>query len=237
MLRLVSAADDGDPVRTRLPRDRVAADVAHSGLVEQLVTARLVAVDGDTLQIAHEALVRVWPRLRGWLDDDVEGQRLLRHLAGAADAWDAMSRPDSELYRGMRLSRTLEWRDRVDAGPERHRDRVPRRLRRPRCRQNSAPPRRRPPGNAGPGDGCAVRWPGWASSWCSPWSRASSPYAPRTRRRRTGGAARRRPGWLRPGGPRHRQRDRRTRPPDCSSRSRHSPSMTPRRPGISCPRC
>ncbi|MGZ6764698.1 MAG: nSTAND1 domain-containing NTPase [Nocardioidaceae bacterium] len=113
MLRLVSAADDGDPVRTRLPRDRVAADVAHSGLVEQLVGARLVAVDGDTLQIAHEALVRVWPRLRGWLDDDVEGQRLLRHLAGAANAWHAMGRPESELYRGARLSRTLEWRDRA----------------------------------------------------------------------------------------------------------------------------
>ena len=113
MLRLVSAADDGDPVRTRLPRDKVAADVTHSGLVEQLVTSRLVAIDGDTLQIAHEALVRVWPRLRGWLDDDVEGQRLFRHLAGAADAWEAMSRAESELYRGMRLSRTVEWRDRA----------------------------------------------------------------------------------------------------------------------------
>jgi len=125
MLRLVSAADDGDPVRTRLQRDKVATDVTHSGLVELLVTARLVAVDGDTLQIAHEALVRVWPRLRGWLDDDVDGQRLFRHLAGAADAWDAMGRPDSELYRGMRLSRTLEWRDR--ATPDLN-DRIPRRL-------------------------------------------------------------------------------------------------------------
>jgi DNA-binding SARP family transcriptional activator/WD40 repeat protein len=115
MLRMVWAADDGDPVRTKLARDKVAADVAHSGLIEQLVTARLVAVDGDTLQISHEALVRVWPRLRGWLDDDAEGQRLLRHLSGAADAWDAMSRPDSELYRGMRLSRTLEWCDRGTA--------------------------------------------------------------------------------------------------------------------------
>jgi len=113
MLRLVSSADDGDPVRTRLQRDRVAADVAGSGLVEQLVEARLVAVDGDTLQIAHEALVRVWPRLRGWLEDDVEGQRLFRHLAGAADAWNAMGRPDSELYRGTRLSRTLDWRERT----------------------------------------------------------------------------------------------------------------------------
>ena len=58
--------------------------------------------------------MRVWPRLRGWLDDDVDGQRLFRHLAGAADAWDAMGRPDSELYRGARLARTVEWRDRAD---------------------------------------------------------------------------------------------------------------------------
>ena len=92
----------------------MAADDEHQRLVEQLVDARLVSIDGDTVQIAHEALVRVWPRLRGWLDDDVEGQRLFRHLAGAADAWDAMGRPESELYRGARLARTLEWRDRAD---------------------------------------------------------------------------------------------------------------------------
>ena len=104
--------EDGDPVRTRLPRAKSRA-TGHAGLVEQLVGARLVTVDGESVQIAHEALVRVWPRLRGWLDDDVDGQRLFRHLAGAADAWDAMGRPDSELYRGIRLSRALEWRDRA----------------------------------------------------------------------------------------------------------------------------
>jgi WD40 repeat protein len=76
--------------------------------------ARLVAVDGDTLQIAHEALVRVWPRLRGWLDDDVEGQRTLQHLTAAADAWDRMGRPDSELYRGARLTRAVDWRARTE---------------------------------------------------------------------------------------------------------------------------
>lgn len=113
LLRLVMPTEDGDPVRARVPRSKVAADDEHQRLVEQLVNARLVSIDGDTLQIAHEALVRVWPRLRGWLDDDVDGQRLLRHLAGAADAWDAMGRPQSELYRGARLVRTLEWRDRT----------------------------------------------------------------------------------------------------------------------------
>jgi DNA-binding SARP family transcriptional activator/WD40 repeat protein len=113
LLRLVMPNEDGDAVRARVPRAKVAVDEAHVRLVEQLVDARLVSIDGDTVQIAHEALFRVWPRLRGWLDDDVEGQRLFRHLAGAADAWDAMDRPESELYRGMRLTRTLEWRDRA----------------------------------------------------------------------------------------------------------------------------
>lgn len=112
MLRLVMPTEGGDPVRARVPRAKVAGD-PHSELVEHLVDARLVSVDGDTVQIAHEALVRGWPRLRGWLDDDLDGQRLFRHIAGAADAWDAMGRPDSELYRGARLSRVLEWRDRA----------------------------------------------------------------------------------------------------------------------------
>jgi WD40 repeat protein len=48
--------------------------------------------------------------LRAWLDEDVEGQLMLRHLAVAADTWDGMGRPSSELYRGVRLDRALEWR-------------------------------------------------------------------------------------------------------------------------------
>lgn len=114
LLRLVMPSDDGAPVRARVPRSKVAADDEHQRLVEQLVKARLVSIDGDSVQIAHEALVRVWPRLRDWLDDDVDGQRLFRHLTGAADAWDAMGRPESELYRGARLARIAEWRDRAD---------------------------------------------------------------------------------------------------------------------------
>ena len=113
LLRLVMPTADGDPVRARVSRARLAVDERHQVLLEQLVSARLVSIDDDTVQIAHEALVRAWPRLRAWLDDDVEGQRLFRHLAGAADAWDAMGRPEGELYRGTRLARTIEWRDRT----------------------------------------------------------------------------------------------------------------------------
>ena len=156
--------EDGDPVRTRVPRDKVAVDDEHVRLVEQLVDARLVTVDGDSVQIAHEALVRVWPRLRGWLDDDVDGQRLFRHLAGAADAWDAMGRPDSELYRGARLSPHPGVAGPRPARPQRHRDGLPRGLGGARRRSPRCPRRRGSGASAGSTAGCAARWPA-SPSW------------------------------------------------------------------------
>jgi WD40 repeat protein len=109
VLRLVSPGTDGEAVRTRVARRLVASDADHARLIELLIDARLVTSDEGVLEITHEALARAWPRLRGWLDDDVEGQRTRHHLSGAADAWDRLGRPDSELYRGVRLTRALEW--------------------------------------------------------------------------------------------------------------------------------
>jgi WD40 repeat protein/DNA-binding SARP family transcriptional activator/energy-coupling factor transporter ATP-binding protein EcfA2 len=110
LLRLVTPSPEGDPVRSRVPRRVVASDPAHEQVIEELVAARLVTSDEDNVELAHEALARAWPRLREWLADDVEGQRIWRHLAAAADAWETMGRPDSELYRGVRLARAMEWR-------------------------------------------------------------------------------------------------------------------------------
>ena len=114
LLRLVSPTPEGEPVRSRVPRRTVTTDVEHEHLLELLVTARLVTSDDATVELAHESLVQAWPRLRSWLDDDVEGQRVMRHLALTADGWDNMGRPDSELYRGARLAQALDWRARVD---------------------------------------------------------------------------------------------------------------------------
>jgi WD40 repeat protein/DNA-binding SARP family transcriptional activator len=116
LLRLVAPAPDGEPLRNAVPRRTLAADADHERLIELLVAARLVTSDDGVVELAHEALARAWPRLRGWLDDDVEGQRMLRHLTGAADAWDVMGRPDAELYRGARLTRALEWQARSASG-------------------------------------------------------------------------------------------------------------------------
>ena len=117
MLRLVVSDDSGEPVRTRAPRRSVAPDDEHAAIIEKLLGARLLSSDGDTVEIAHESLAAAWPRLRSWLDDDVEGLRIMRHLAVAADSWDELGRPDSELYRGARQARAAQWRSQKRAEP------------------------------------------------------------------------------------------------------------------------
>ncbi len=114
-MRLVSPGQQGEPVRARVPRRQVVTAPDQDQLVDQLVKTRLVTSDDGVLQLAHEALARAWPRLRGWLEDDIEGQRILHHLSATADIWDALGRPDSELYRGVRLAQALEWRERPHA--------------------------------------------------------------------------------------------------------------------------
>ncbi len=110
VLRLVTAGAEGEPVRSRVPRRLLSADPDHEHLIDLLVSSRLVTSDAGIVEIAHEALARAWPRLSAWLDDDVEGQRILHHLTGAADAWNSMGRPRSELYRGVRASHAMRWR-------------------------------------------------------------------------------------------------------------------------------
>ncbi|WP_243076803.1 BTAD domain-containing putative transcriptional regulator [Microbacterium sp. SS28] len=111
LLRLVEPSRGGGVICQRVNRATVAIDEAHARVAERLVDARLVTSDEESLQLAHEAVAREWPRLREWLADDVAGQRIMRHLNSAATAWEGMGRPDSELYRGTRLSAAVQWRE------------------------------------------------------------------------------------------------------------------------------
>jgi WD40 repeat protein/DNA-binding SARP family transcriptional activator len=113
LLRLVVPEPDGELARRRVPRDVLTTDRPHAELVEDLVRARLLTSDQDSIELAHEALTRAWPRLRAWLDADREGQLLWRHLAAASATWQEMRRPDSELYRGVRLAKATDWRERT----------------------------------------------------------------------------------------------------------------------------
>ena len=64
------------------------------------------------VDVSHEALIRGWPRLRGWLDEDRVGLRLQRRITEAAQEWERSNRDSDLLYRGARLVQAQEWRER-----------------------------------------------------------------------------------------------------------------------------
>ena len=76
---------------------------------DRLATARLVILDENSAQVAHEALIREWPLLRQWLTEDREGLRTHRRLTDAAAEWQALDRDPGALYRGARLAAAREW--------------------------------------------------------------------------------------------------------------------------------
>jgi WD40 repeat protein len=83
-------------------------DSTHS-VLKALADARLITTSEETVEVAHEALIREWPTLRGWLEDNREGLRLHRQLTEAAQEWDVLNREPDLLYRGARLTQAQEW--------------------------------------------------------------------------------------------------------------------------------
>ena len=81
LMRLVSPTPDGEPMRSRVATRTLGSDADRARVLGLLVRARLVTADDDSVELAHEALARAWPRLRSWLDEDAAGQRILRHRA------------------------------------------------------------------------------------------------------------------------------------------------------------
>jgi WD40 repeat protein/tRNA A-37 threonylcarbamoyl transferase component Bud32 len=111
LLRLVGEGEGEAPVRRRAPLAELDLesnkDVAD--VLATLADSRLVMVGEGSVEVAHEALLREWPRLREWIEEDAEGRRLRRHMTQAATEWDAAGRDQGELYRGARLAAALDW--------------------------------------------------------------------------------------------------------------------------------
>jgi WD40 repeat protein/DNA-binding SARP family transcriptional activator len=110
MLRLCSG-EAATAARRRVPLAELDADRDErvAQVLAILTDARLLTTSDGTVEVAHEALLREWPRLQSWLEEDQEGRRLHIHLASAAREWEARGRDRAELYRGARLSAALDW--------------------------------------------------------------------------------------------------------------------------------
>jgi WD40 repeat protein/DNA-binding SARP family transcriptional activator len=115
LLRLTELGDGTADTRRRvalrelIPTTPPEAAAAAIRVLNRLTDARLVTTGELTAEVAHEALIREWPTLHGWLSEDREGLRTHRQITEAADQWEGLERDPGALYRGTRLARVMDW--------------------------------------------------------------------------------------------------------------------------------
>ncbi|MFC4518381.1 helix-turn-helix domain-containing protein [Streptomyces ehimensis] len=78
-------------------------------VLEAFTRARLLTMDADHVELAHEILLRAWPRLRQWIEDSGTDLRTRQLIIDSAAMWESQGRDESLLYRGTHLAATLEW--------------------------------------------------------------------------------------------------------------------------------
>ncbi|PZN73048.1 MAG: hypothetical protein DM484_23385, partial [Candidatus Methylumidiphilus alinenensis] len=92
-LQLVQLGEGVDDTRRRVFMDDLGEGGEVRAVVKALADARLVVTGRepssgkDTVEVAHEALIRRWPTLRGWLERDREKIFQRREIERAAKAW------------------------------------------------------------------------------------------------------------------------------------------------------
>ncbi|MBW4652089.1 MAG: caspase family protein [Kaiparowitsia implicata GSE-PSE-MK54-09C] len=125
-LALTQLGDGSDDTRRRVAKSELMNTAFAPALIEdtleKLVAAKLVvtnrtrgdevtSIDGkETLDIAHEALIRHWPLLRTWLDESRTMLRQVRRVEQVAHEWLDSGKPmdAGHLLRGNRLTEARE---------------------------------------------------------------------------------------------------------------------------------
>ncbi|MGP3924688.1 nSTAND1 domain-containing NTPase [Streptomyces sp. 8N616] len=110
-LRLIALGEGTEDTKRRIRRSELVAadDPDTTTVLERLAGARLLTLDRDSVEIAHEALIRSWPRLHDWVAEDREGLRIHRRLTEATEAWQSVDHDPGALYRGTRLALARDW--------------------------------------------------------------------------------------------------------------------------------
>jgi WD40 repeat protein/class 3 adenylate cyclase len=113
-LRLITLGEGVEDTRRRVDREELATMEVDQEALEEAIDAfgasRLLSFDRDprtgtpTVEVAHEALLREWGRLRGWIDAAREQIRIHRRLTTAAHDWQESNHDSSFLLRGSHLA-------------------------------------------------------------------------------------------------------------------------------------
>jgi DNA-binding SARP family transcriptional activator/ABC-type glycerol-3-phosphate transport system substrate-binding protein len=115
LLRLVTVGESGsESTRRRVLRSELNSLGVDHGLMAAAIDAfgarRLLAFDrdprtrGPTVEIAHEALLREWGRLKHWIEVSREDLRMQVRLSVSETEWTEAGRSDDYLLTGDRLA-------------------------------------------------------------------------------------------------------------------------------------
>ncbi len=117
-LRLVTLGEGVEDTRRRTLRSELTS-IADTDVMEEIIdtfaTYRLLTLDHDlstrlpTVEVAHEAILREWERLRGWLNASRQEIRLQRQLSALVEEWQKAKYEVSFLLRGARLEQFEKW--------------------------------------------------------------------------------------------------------------------------------
>ena len=124
-LRLVQPGEGTEDTKRlvrwqELKMDNPSDAASMEQMVRTLAENRLITTSGNdlnpdsTVEVVHEALIRGWPAIRSWLDNDRAGSRMHRRLTERANEWanshsEQKTRDTSLLYRGRQLADTADW--------------------------------------------------------------------------------------------------------------------------------
>ena len=112
-LRLTELGEGTEDTRRRAALNELMHAGEETGQVRAvlntLAEARLITLNEESAEVAHEALIREWQRLQDWLTEDRDGLRLHRHLTNSVHEWEARGHDPADLYRGARLVQIQEW--------------------------------------------------------------------------------------------------------------------------------
>jgi WD40 repeat protein len=112
-LRMVTITDTGELTTRHVSREEMldGRPPEHEAALQRVldVFGYVVTVRGDDITLARPALVRAWPRLRTWMDDERDGLPVHDMIRAAARHWTENGRREGDVFQGSRLETSLRW--------------------------------------------------------------------------------------------------------------------------------
>lgn len=112
LLRLISPGQGVPDTR----RPYAIADLRAGGnqsvmsqVMDAMVDARLLTVDREIIQLAHEAIILSWPRLNTWISESRDDLHFMQRIERVAEEWQEADRDPDLLYHGAPLHTAMDW--------------------------------------------------------------------------------------------------------------------------------